>query len=377
MELKKCFIFNKKIHYIPFIFIFLIIFYVFQYYYVEENFSSVVWAKFSDLKRKQNFSFSLLNYYNNPKPIQTGWESKEREKNCSKPFVSVSFGGRLGNQICEFFTLYLFKIEFRIRTVVSSKMFKSLRRIFETVPLPHLPDPCFKTETESKYSNRFENIYRKFKSNVIDDKNTLNFTNIANYTHISCCPCPVENLWSYRQNIHSVLKFKKKNVNTAKHVIENALKTRKLNKSGLVLVGTHVRRSDYLRFTRKRNLRYPSVEFYLNAFNFFRLKCKNVIFIVVSDDMKWCEDNLSAPDVIFAGNGNQKNAKVDFTLLTLCDHHIRGLGTFGYTSAFLGKGSAVIFRERKLKEKPILTLEELSKSNFTCDSTSQLYLVDE
>ncbi|RXG51458.1 hypothetical protein Avbf_07224 [Armadillidium vulgare] len=69
------------------------------------------------------------------------------------------------------------------KTVVSSKMFKSLRRIFETVPLPHLPDPCFKTKTESTYTNRFEDIYRKFKSNVIDDKNTLNFTNIANYTH--------------------------------------------------------------------------------------------------------------------------------------------------------------------------------------------------
>ncbi|KAB7505153.1 hypothetical protein Anas_11308 [Armadillidium nasatum] len=33
--------------------------------------------------------------------------------------------------------------------------------------------------------------------------------------------------------------------------------------------------------------------------------------------------------------------EVDFSLLTLCDHHIRGLGTFGFTSAFLGTGSAV------------------------------------
>ncbi|RXG51456.1 Galactoside 2-alpha-L-fucosyltransferase 1 [Armadillidium vulgare] len=293
-----------------------------------------------------------------------------------------------------------------MRTVVSSRMFKALRRIFETVPLPHLPDPCFKTETESPNRKGFYNIYRIVKSNVIDDKNTLNFTNIANYTHITCCPCPVENLWPYRQNFHNVLKLKKKNVDTAKYILENALKTRKLDKSGLVLVGTHVRRSDYLHYAGTKHLRYPSVEFYINAFNFFRLKCKNVIFIVVSDDLKWCEDNLSAPDVIFAGNGNRRKPEIDFTLLTVCDHHIRGLGTFGYTSAFLGTGSAVvnklksqkaedikrqrdietlpaqytwfeIFRRRKLKEKSILTLEELSKSNFTCDSTSQFYFVDE
>ncbi|KAL7645464.1 UNVERIFIED_CONTAM: hypothetical protein RMT77_003850 [Armadillidium vulgare] len=355
----------------------LFIFNVFQFYYVEENLRSVIWAKFTDLKEKQNWTHSFNNY-SNPKQIQYVLESKNKnESNCSEPFMSVTDSGRLGNKICQFFSLYLFKIEFGIRAVVSSRMYSSLKGIFEIVPLPHLPNSFFETNTKSIYKNSFENIYKIFKKNVIDDENKLNVTNIAHYTFLNRNPCPMEHLMFYSRKFHSLMKFKNENIEAAKNILENALKTRKLDKSGIILVGTHVRRSDYIGYTRRKHLQYPSVEYYTKAFNLFRLKCKNVIFIVVSDDIKWCEKILSASDVIFAGTSDKKNPQIDFTLLTLFDHHIRGLGTFGFTSAFLGKGSAVIFRRRDLDEKPIFTLEKLSKSNFTCDSSSQFYFVDE
>ncbi|KAL7645463.1 UNVERIFIED_CONTAM: hypothetical protein RMT77_003849 [Armadillidium vulgare] len=355
-------------------------FYVFKYNYMEENFNSVIWAEFTDLKAKQNWTHSF-NKYRNPKPIQYVLKSKNKngwhENNCHKPFISVTDEGRHGNRICEFLTLYLFKIKFGIRAVVSSNMYLTLKGLFETVPLPHLPNSCFETTTKSIYNDSFENIYEIFKKNVSDDENILNVTNIAHYTFIDHYPCPMEHLMFYRQKFHSLMKFKNEKIKAAKYILENALKTRKLDKSGIILVGTHVRRSDYIGYTQKVHIRYPSDEYYTNAFNLFRLKCKNAIFIVVSDDIQWCEEKLSAPDVIIAGNGNTNNPLIDFTLLTLCDHHIRGLGTFGFTSAFLGTGSAVIFRRRDLDEKPILTLEKLSKSNFTCDSSSQFYFVDE
>ncbi|RXG61799.1 Galactoside 2-alpha-L-fucosyltransferase 2, partial [Armadillidium vulgare] len=79
----------------------------------------------------------------------------------------------------------------------------------------------------------------------------------------------------------------------------------------------------------------------LKNLKYFFYRCKNAVFVVVSDDKQYCEKYLSAPDVIIAGNGNINDPRIDYTLLTLFDHHIRGLGTFGKTSAFLGKGSAV------------------------------------
>ncbi|KAB7498031.1 Galactoside 2-alpha-L-fucosyltransferase 1, partial [Armadillidium nasatum] len=273
---------------------------MFQFYYVEENLSSVICSKFTDLKDKQNWTHSFNNY-TNPKQIQNALESKNKnENNCSEPFISVTHAGRLGNKICQFLSLYLFKIDFGIRAVVSSKMYKSLNGIFETVPLPHLPNSCFETSTKSIYKNNFENIYKIFKKYVNIDENILNVTNIAHYTFIDQYPCPMEHLMFYRQKFHSLIKFKNENIKAAKYILENALKARKLDKSGIILVGTHVRRSDFIRHTRKKHLRYPTDEYYTNAFNLFRLKCKNAIFIVVSDDIKWCEKKLSAPDVIIA-----------------------------------------------------------------------------
>lgn len=48
------------------------------------------------------------------------------EYNCSDAFISVSDKGRLGNNICQFFTLYLFKFEFGIRVRILVMQFFSL-----------------------------------------------------------------------------------------------------------------------------------------------------------------------------------------------------------------------------------------------------------
>ncbi|RXG58530.1 hypothetical protein Avbf_02221 [Armadillidium vulgare] len=212
---------------ISLIFIISIVFYVFQYYYVGENLK--IWTKFTDLKEKQNWTHSFNNY-TNPKPIQYVLKNKKREYNCSDPFITISDKGRLGNNICEFIALYLFKIEFGVRAVVSSRMYETLTRIFETVPLPHLPNPCFNTKTKSRYTSSFSDIYRKFKNSFTEDENTMNFTNIDHYTFIDPYPCPEEYFMSYRQKFRTLLKLKHKNIKLAKNILENALKTRKFDK---------------------------------------------------------------------------------------------------------------------------------------------------
>lgn len=151
-------------------------------------------------------------------------------------------------------------------------MYDDLSNVFESVPLPHLPNPCFKAKITSIYVSSYEDIYKNFKDNFNKDEDTLNFTNLAHYTFIKPYPSPRERMIPYRQLFHTLLKPKKKNKIIATYILERALKTLKINKSETVLVGTHVRRTDYLVYTVGEHLRYPSAEFYLNAFNFFRLK---------------------------------------------------------------------------------------------------------
>ncbi|RXG60533.1 hypothetical protein Avbf_18579, partial [Armadillidium vulgare] len=46
---------------------------------------------------------------------------------------------------------------------------------------------------------------------------------------------------------------------------------------------------------------------------YFFYRCKNAVFVVVSDDKQYCEKYLSAPDVIIAGtSGNINDPQIDY-----------------------------------------------------------------
>jgi len=67
------------------------------------------------------------------------------------------------------------------------------------------------------------------------------------------------------------------------------------------------------------------------------------VFIVTSDDSKWCLQNLqSAPDVFVIGEENSPES--DLALLSSCNHTIFAYGTFGMTVAmFNADGQTIVF----------------------------------
>ena len=77
-----------------------------------------------------------------------------------------------------------------------------------------------------------------------------------------------------------------------------------------------------------------------NTFSLYRSWFRNVTFVVVSDNIKWCKQNVKDPDVVFSPF---TNAFDDFALLTSCDHVIVTSGTFGWWGAWLSSGKTVYF----------------------------------
>ena len=94
------------------------------------------------------------------------------------------------------------------------------------------------------------------------------------------------------------------------------------------LVGVHVRRGDYLRFPTI----HPtcSVEYYKEAFS----KFDDCNFIVTSDDIPWCEQNLDGDNVIFS---NCVSELEDMYLLSQCNNSILSNGSFAWWGCYLGK----------------------------------------
>jgi hypothetical protein len=60
--------------------------------------------------------------------------------------------------------------------------------------------------------------------------------------------------------------------------------------------------------------------------------------IVFSDDIAWCEENLSHMNPIFM-DGN--DVYTDMCLMSMCDGHIIANSSFSWWGAWLGKGKTV------------------------------------
>ncbi len=87
------------------------------------------------------------------------------------------------------------------------------------------------------------------------------------------------------------------------------------------MVGIHVRRTNYQKFMQKKfkyGGLYLSRQFYIKGMNYFREKYNNPLFIVASDDLRWCRKNLNFTDVAFTFDpvsGRRASPELDMTIL--------------------------------------------------------------
>jgi hypothetical protein len=101
-------------------------------------------------------------------------------------------------------------------------------------------------------------------------------------------------------------------------------------------VGLHFRRGDFLQLTDK----HPEIpiEYYRKAIRYFADKGYED-FIVFSDDMKWCEENLThlLPKDINLLFSNATSELDDLISLSGCEHQILCYSTFGFVAAYLNR----------------------------------------
>ncbi|XP_058385752.1 galactoside alpha-(1,2)-fucosyltransferase 1 [Diceros bicornis minor] len=124
-------------------------------------------------------------------------------------------------------------------------------------------------------------------------------------------------------------------------------------------VGVHVRRGDYLQVMPQRWKGVVGDRAYLQqAMDWFRERHEAPIFVVTSNGMGWCRENIdtSRGDVIFAGNGQEGSPGKDFALLMQCNHTIMTIGTFGFWAAYLAGGDTVYLANFTLPDSNFLKI---------------------
>ncbi|XP_057390814.1 galactoside alpha-(1,2)-fucosyltransferase 1 isoform X4 [Balaenoptera acutorostrata] len=124
-------------------------------------------------------------------------------------------------------------------------------------------------------------------------------------------------------------------------------------------VGVHVRRGDYLQVMPYQWKGVVGDRAYLQqAMDWFRARHEAPIFVVTSNGMEWCRENIdtSRGDVIFAGDGQERTPGKDFALLTQCNHTIMTIGTFGFWAAYLAGGNTVYLANFTLPNSSFLNI---------------------
>ena len=112
------------------------------------------------------------------------------------------------------------------------------------------------------------------------------------------------------------------------------------------LVGIHVRRGD------KVDSEYilPGKDYFTRAMDHFKRKYKHTYFIVVSEDKKWGQKNVIGDDILHSTSSSDL---IELTLLSLCDHTIMSVGTFGWWAAYLAGGDVVYYRDHVPKNSEL------------------------
>ena len=109
------------------------------------------------------------------------------------------------------------------------------------------------------------------------------------------------------------------------------------------LIGIHVRRGDFLTTKDVKRGKVVADRLYIKkAMNFFITKYPNSFFVVVSDDKRWCKDNIVGTNVVFS---EFELPIIDLAIMSLCDHMIITVGTFSWWAGWLAGGTVVYLKD--------------------------------
>lgn len=112
--------------------------------------------------------------------------------------------------------------------------------------------------------------------------------------------------------------------------IKNIIETKYSDIISKKTTSIHVRRGDYIKFSN--NHRLQTLEYFNNAINI--LKNDTEIFIVFSDDIKWCKENFSGNKFFFVEN---EKDYVEMYLMSLCKNNIISNSSFSWWPAWLNE----------------------------------------
>ncbi|XP_068099106.1 galactoside alpha-(1,2)-fucosyltransferase 2-like [Hyperolius riggenbachi] len=260
-----------------------------------------------------------------PKPLTGMW--------------TINAGGRLGNYMGEYATLYALAKMHGRQAYILPAMHNQLSKMFKiTLPMLH------------------KDIFNKIKWNTYE---------LHDWMSEEYCNIQMDHIYFINAISSYTFYHHIKDEILREYTFHNFIKEESYayldkvrgDKKNVTFVGVHVRRGDYVHVMPNKWKGVVADKGYLQkATDYFRNKYENPLFIVTSNGMDWCKENMdnSRGDIHFAGDGQEGSPGRDFALLAHCNHTIMTIGTFGVWAGYLVGGEMVYLTNYTLPDSPFL-----------------------
>ena len=281
----------------------------------------------------------LFNWYD---LVVTEWVNhtlvrRTSSENSSKHlFIVVESHGRLGNQMFIYAALYGASVLYPERTpcliqkLVKKTGFKKMRLTFPNLTINYHPfceDPINPNKVFIHKANKTNHLP---DFNFIENMPNKNIHLLGYY----------QSFW-YFDHVKDVIRREfqySSNTTEQVNIFFEETVPQEWRGSYFTRVGIHVRRGDRVGMSMtEKGFIQPPMEYFYNAMNYFLERHERVQFVVASDDIPWCKENLKAEHIVYSG----QTYNVDMAIMTSCDHVIITLGSFSWWIGWLNKGTTI------------------------------------
>ncbi|XP_061182271.1 galactoside alpha-(1,2)-fucosyltransferase 2-like [Saccostrea echinata] len=254
--------------------------------------------------------------------------------NDSTDIVCVNFKGRLGNLMIQYIFLYIIAKIKKLYPIVpdNSELFQVFN--IQNTTLSAMKQPNATCSKLPQHKERWGLSYDENLLSVPPSKGVRFDGYFQSWKY-----------WiKYEEEIRDIFTFKepiRKKANTQMRNILNQMNFI-VNKDNIV-ISIHIRRGDY---ATEEHYKYgkltPNETYYKNAMNYFKKRYRSVLFVVGSNDMKWSKRALGTEKNVYYSIGN--SAAEDMALLSLANHTIMSVGTFGWWIGWMARGTSIYYK---------------------------------
>ncbi|XP_021343889.1 galactoside 2-alpha-L-fucosyltransferase 2-like isoform X1 [Mizuhopecten yessoensis] len=246
-----------------------------------------------------------------------------------KHYITIDFKGRLGNLLFQYASLFGIADKNYLIPVISEN--NELRRIFKISSQSTEKNRVHYGKTfNEKIGCAFEPAAMKLGS----ETNTKLNGYFQSFKYFKESEASLRGQFRFKDDLQ------KKAVSVFSELVAEKSNT----KNGPVTyIAVHVRRGDFVNNEHISKYGYvsPGPDYLQKGMGMFRANYSNTVFVVASDDLPWCKENMKGNDVVFLSAGNTRD--LDFAVMTQCNHMLMTVGSFGWWTAWLINGKTIYY----------------------------------